>query len=142
MSQQQKIPIPPSPFRYPMFPYPPITPDKLKQMQGNSMPNPNLPPCPNQNNIPSNQFIPPRIFNPYFGGYNMYPVGQPFPPYLPMMRNMPIPPSTSNENSKNSKEADDKNINPPRPFFGRPMPPYFNPSMYMPPSFPSQLPIS
>lgn len=29
---------------------------------------------------------------------------------------------------------------PPRPYFGRPMPPFFNPSMFMPPPFPSQLP--
>lgn len=32
---QQKIPIPPPPLRYPMFPYPPFIPEKMKQMQPN-----------------------------------------------------------------------------------------------------------
>ena len=29
---------------------------------------------------------------------------------------------------------------PPRPYFGRPMPPFFNPNMFLPPAFPPQLP--
>lgn len=29
---------------------------------------------------------------------------------------------------------------PPRPYFGRPMPPFYNPSMFMPPPYPMQLP--
>jgi hypothetical protein len=89
---QQKIPIPPPPLRYPMFPYPSFIPDKMKQMQPNLIPNSTTTLSSNPNSIPTNQFIPPRVFNPYLGGYNMFPMGQAYPPYMPMMRNMPIPP--------------------------------------------------
>lgn len=86
MSQQPKFPMPPIPYRFP-FPYPPMNIDKLKLPQTNLPPtaNPNGPTLPN--NMPPGAFMPPRMFNPYFGGYGMFsaPPGPPYHPYFPMM---------------------------------------------------------
>lgn len=101
MSQQPKLPPPPMPYRFP-FPYPPMIPEKLKGTQpipgSNPIPPTSIPP---NNNIPgAPPYMPPRLYNPYLGGYNMFPMGQHFPPYMPLGRNMP-PPTDSQENSKN-----------------------------------------
>lgn len=89
MSQQQKFPMPLNPYRLP-FPYSPINPDKIKSPSANlgptGMPNPStLPP-----NIQPGTFMPPRMYNPYMGGYGMFAV-PPISPYHPYFQMMPPP---------------------------------------------------
>jgi hypothetical protein len=57
-------------------------------LSSNTPPNPTLNP-----NIPGAPFMPPRMFNPYFGGYNMFPMPH-FPPYMPLLRPPQFPPTT------------------------------------------------
>ncbi len=94
MTQPQKFPFPGMPYRYPPYPYPYMMPDKNKMMMPGM--EPNMPPNLNSTPIPEGQggppFMPPRFMNPYYGGYNMFPMPQPFPPYMPMPRNNLIPP--------------------------------------------------
>ncbi len=88
MSHPPKSVPPAMPFRYP-FPPIPMPIDKMKPPQSNLAPN--LPQ--NSTSIPNNMtppsFVPPRMFNPYFNGYNMFPMHQmpQFPPCMPLMRN-------------------------------------------------------
>lgn len=133
-------PVPPAmPFRYP-FPPMPMPLDKMKPPQPNLPPNLQQNPPPISNNLSPPPFVPPRLFNPYMGGYGMFPMHQMghFPPYMPPMRNSQMNASQP-QNSKNAKETEQRFV-PPRPFYGRPMPPYFHPAMYMPPGFPPQPP--
>lgn len=76
----------------------------MKPPQGNSGP---VPPSTNSgipNNLPPGAFMGPRMINPYFNGYGMFPPFiPPYPPnpYMTMMRPPPMPPMP-NDNSKNS----------------------------------------
>lgn len=98
MSQQPKPIYPSLPFRYP-YGYPPMMSDKMKippPISGanpaqNPTSSPNIPPG------PPGQFIAPRMFNPYFPGFGLFPMHQmpPYPPYMPVMRPSQIPPGQS-----------------------------------------------
>lgn len=89
MSHAPRTPLP-APFRYPC-PTLPIPLDKTKPPSTNLGPGMPAGPPPIPNTMPMPPFMPPRMFNPYFGGYNMFQMPQmpPYPPYMPLMRNPP-----------------------------------------------------
>lgn len=101
MSQQQKFPFPNFPLRYP-FPFPQPANDKNKLAQPGTDPNSLINPIPSPHTMGGVPYIPQRMLPPYFGGYNMFPMPQPFPPYMPINRNIPNGHS-SPENSKSNK---------------------------------------
>lgn len=109
MSQQQKFPMAPNPFRYPI-PYPPINPDKLKLSQTNLPPTP----LPNASTLPNNMqpgaYMHPRMFNSCFGGYGMFSPPPPFPHYGSYFPMMP-PPHMSSMLPSNSKGTNILNEN-------------------------------